>query len=373
MKKTILYFLILVFTIVAILPVQASKLSDVKSQKDTIDSLLSDKEAERKAAENELRRQENLEEQITAVQNSTSNEYRDLVGQIEFINQHIDELNATIKKAEADYAAQKELLKKRLRVMYENSNISYLQTLMESKSIIDFLEKIQLISQITKSDNELLKTIETEKKDIESKKQSSMKLKQQRSLIARSKKNDIDTLKGSRADIADKITGTNQDIDRIKQEEEDLQAASDDLARAMQDLMSHGSNYTGGDMTWPVSGYHSVSSPFGMRYHPIYHYNRMHNGIDIPAPSGTSVVAANGGVVLRAEYESSLGNHVYIDHGGEIATLYCHLSSILVNAGEKVREGEIIGRVGSTGASTGPHLHFGVIKDGDFVNPQNYV
>jgi murein DD-endopeptidase MepM/ murein hydrolase activator NlpD len=372
MRKMILCYLILVFTVVAILPAQASTLSDLERKKNEYESKLSDKAAERKAAEAKLKQQQDLEDQITAVQNTKSNEYKDLVGQIDFINQHINELNTTIKKAEADYAVQKELLKKRLRVMYENSNISYFKTLMESKSIIDFLEKIQIISQITNSDTELLKTIETSKKDIETKKQNSIKLKQQKSLVARGKKSDLITLNSSRSEIADKISETNSDLETIKAEERAAEAAADAVASLMSDLMSHGS-YSGGSMTWPLPGHHDISSPFGMRYHPIYHYNRMHNGIDIPAPSGTSVVAAKGGVVLRAEYESSLGNHVYIDHGGDIATLYCHLSSILVNSGDKVKEGEIIGRVGSTGASTGPHLHFGVIKDGGFVNPQNYL
>ncbi|MFA6309554.1 MAG: peptidoglycan DD-metalloendopeptidase family protein [Clostridia bacterium] len=371
MRKMILCYLILVFAVVAILPVQASRLSDAEDLKSSIDSKLADKVAERKEAENKLKQQQELEEQITAVRDSKSNEYKDLISQVSFISKHIDELNATIKQAEASYTAQKELLKKRLRVMYENSNISYFQTLMESKSIIDFLEKIQLISQITKSDNELLKTIDTQKKDIELKKINSMKLKQQRSNAARSTKSDVETWRNKSSDIADKITDTNDKLETIKQEEEDYERASNDVASLMQSLMSD-DGYAGGDMTWPVPGYHEINSPFGMRYHPIYHYMRMHNGIDVPAPSGTSVIAAKGGVVLRAEYESSLGNHVYIDHGGDIATLYCHLSSILVNPGDRVKEGEIIGRVGSTGASTGSHLHFGVIKNSSFVNPQNY-
>ncbi len=126
-------------------------------------------------------------------------------------------------------------------------------------------------------------------------------------------------------------------------------------------------------MYWPVPGYYSVSSPFGLRYHPLTGVEKMHTGIDIPAPSGTSVIAAGSGKVISAKWSDAYGNYIVIDHGGGISTFYGHLKSILVSDGELVSKGKIIGEVGTTGYSTGPHLHFGVIKDGQDVDPLSYV
>jgi murein DD-endopeptidase MepM/ murein hydrolase activator NlpD len=131
--------------------------------------------------------------------------------------------------------------------------------------------------------------------------------------------------------------------------------------------------YAGGVMKWPTPGYTRVSSPYGMRIHPIYKVKKMHTGIDIDAPSGAKIVAANSGKVILAGWNGGYGNCVIIDHGGGLATLYAHQSKILVSVGDKVQKGDTVGKVGSTGLSTGPHLHFEVRKNGSTTNPIPYV
>ncbi len=132
--------------------------------------------------------------------------------------------------------------------------------------------------------------------------------------------------------------------------------------------------YIEGDMMWPLpASYQYISSPFGMRLHPILGKRLMHTGIDIPAPGGTSIYAAKGGTVINAAYLGSYGNAVIIDHGGGIHTLYGHSSKLLVSEGDVVNKGDVVALVGSTGRSTGNHLHFEVRENGVYVDPKKYL
>jgi murein DD-endopeptidase MepM/ murein hydrolase activator NlpD len=126
-----------------------------------------------------------------------------------------------------------------------------------------------------------------------------------------------------------------------------------------------------GQFVWPVSG--TITSQFGTRRHPVFGDMRFHGGIDIGAPHGTTVVAADSGSVIISTYNSSYGNYVVISHGNGITTLYAHLSTRSVSVGDTVSRGQQIGRIGSTGVSTGPHLHFEVSVNGTRVNPRNYL
>jgi murein DD-endopeptidase MepM/ murein hydrolase activator NlpD len=127
-----------------------------------------------------------------------------------------------------------------------------------------------------------------------------------------------------------------------------------------------------GEMHWPLPGYTTLSSTFGTRVHPVTKTVKSHTGIDLPAPTGTGIQAAKDGTVIIAGVQSGYGNTVVIDHGGGITTLYGHCSKLLVKAGQKVKAGAVIAKVGSTGVSTGPHLHFEVRKTGSPVQPLNY-
>ena len=136
---------------------------------------------------------------------------------------------------------------------------------------------------------------------------------------------------------------------------------------------SGGGSYNGSKMAWPVIGYTTLSSKFGYRIHPISGEKKLHTGIDIPAPAGTPVVAANSGTVIISRYDNSYGNMVAIDHGGGIVSFYAHNTERLVKVGDKVSKGQKISTVGTTGYSTGNHLHFEVKKNGTFVDPMNYL
>ena len=126
-------------------------------------------------------------------------------------------------------------------------------------------------------------------------------------------------------------------------------------------------------MLWPSAASRYISSYFGMRIHPIYKYPRMHNGIDIAAAGGTNILAAADGKVIEATYNSGYGNYIVVDHGGGVSTLYAHASRRIAKVGDRVSRGQVIALVGTTGNSTGNHLHFEIIINGKRVNPLKYL
>lgn len=158
---------------------------------------------------------------------------------------------------------------------------------------------------------------------------------------------------------------------QIKQQDAEEAATRAQIAKLQQQRPKVA--YTGGSMVWPVPSTTLVTSPYGYRFHPVLKYNRLHAGMDIGARTGASVVAANSGTVIKAEYNSSYGNHVVIDHGGGICTLYAHASRLLVSRGQTVKAGQEIMKAGSTGIVSGPHLHFEVLVNGKTTNPAAYL
>ena len=228
---------------------------------------------------------------------------------------------------------------------------------------------------ISQFDQDLLKSLEDKRNEI-----SDLKaLKQQEEDNAQEQLEAmlvaIADLEVSRSAAEKEVQKTQQALKELEKAEDALEADSKELEKLIRKLSSSGA-YTGGVMQWPLPGYYKISSYFGMRMHPILKYNKMHGGIDIGAPKGTPIHAAASGKVICAAWRSGgSGNTVIIDHGGGITTLYFHIMNggILVKEGQTVVAGDVIAKVGSTGLSTGPHLHFEVRKNGVRQDPLNYV
>ena len=169
----------------------------------------------------------------------------------------------------------------------------------------------------------------------------------------------------------------------LSEQEKEIQAKIDEytqkFAKVNSEILSItseldiDSEYTGGELAWPVPGYTRITSNYGMRTHPITGVYKLHTGVDIGAPIGADFIAANDGIVVKAEYNEAYGNMVVISHGGGIYTLYAHGSEIIAELGQIVKRGDIVLKVGSTGYSTGPHAHFEVRKNGIVVNPLPYI
>lgn len=281
------------------------------------------------------------------------------------------ELDKTLLQQQQTFA----LFEDRIRDMYMSNDITDIELLLGTSTYSDFLLESEYLYRMSESDNDLLIQLELDEKAI----QDSKILVQDKADELAIQKNDLDTKKLELAILraeADKDLSVAQAQEEIAQE--DRQAILDALAlqeAEWGELMGTGMlTYVGGYYTWPVPGYSYISSPYGPR--TLYGVYNMHYGIDIAGGGiyGKSAIASNSGkVVLVRYYTTGYGYHVMIDHGGNQWTVYAHLSSISVYEGQWVAQGVSVGAVGSTGNSTGPHLHFEIRIDGTRVNPEPYL
>ncbi|HOQ00918.1 MAG TPA: peptidoglycan DD-metalloendopeptidase family protein [Acetivibrio clariflavus] len=372
MKKALCFFLSITIGMSLMMPAFADKLTEVQNQKKAVDKKISDLNKEKKSEEKKLQSIKQQKEQLEAAQRKEQQEYDGLVSQIDELKKSIEELDKSIEDSEKEYNEKVELLKTRLRVMYENSDFTYIDTLVQSKSVIDFFERLELMSTISKKDKEIIESIKQAKRDIAFKRQLAIGQKEQVQAKADETLKTINNLTASRASLDNQIKEINARLKKIEEEEDKLISQSNALVNQIKNLQKSGA-YAGGSMTWPCPSSKTISSYYGNRLHPILKKYKMHTGIDISAKQGASIVAANKGTVIMAGWQSGYGYTVVVDHGGGITTLYAHCSKILVSVGQNVKAGETIAKVGSTGMSTGPHLHFEVRKNGATTNPLNYV
>lgn len=377
-KKVLAAIIIVIFVFTALLP-----LSSLLVKADTVNQL---QDKINQSNKNKQNIKENIKEKNSKKQ--------DLLAQIASFDDEIDALNVQINdmngKIAIDDAAitkvQKELVeatekankqydtfKERLRVMYESGSSNYIDILLQSKSFSDFLNKYEIVKQIAEYDNNMFEKLENTRKGIED-------TKTQLENIKAEKVQKVNSLNASKSSLNAKVSEKSKLVSEVNKSIAELEAQykKEDQAEAQlraQILQLQNSNtaYYGGTMLWPCPSTRNITSPYGSRYHPVLKYNRFHAGIDIGAGMGADVIAANGGVVIKSEYNSSYGNYVVIDHGGGISTLYAHGSARLVSKGQKVTAGQSVLKVGSTGISTGPHLHFEVLVNGSAKNPLNYV
>ncbi len=303
------------------------------------------------------------------------NQYNDLKNQVAEMEANIEVIDADINKVQAEYDRKENLLKKRMVALYKAGDATYLDVLLSSSSIVDFLSKYYMLEKIIDYDTDLMKELEVEKNSIENKKQEQEKKKADLK-VAKAKAGQMQILmennKMLQENYSAKLTTEeatlNEQILQYKQEQEEIERQIQAAINWSGDLAIQ---YKGGVMIWPVgvNGTY-ITSPFGNRLHPIQGVYKYHSGIDIGnAGYGAPVLAAADGVVTYAGVMSGYGNCVMINHGSGIVTLYGHGQTIYATLGQTVKQGDVIMAVGSTGNSTGPHLHFEVRKDGVATSP----
>lgn len=271
--------------------------------------------------------------------------------------------------------------------MYERGDTAYIEMIFSSKSFGEFLNKNEYVKKLSEYDRKMLQeyketkeaidiykkeleeeqaTLEEAKEDAKAEEASMETLivakEQEIGLYEADISNKSQLVKEYEAEIAAQTASIAALEKAVAEEKERLKAANE----AVQ-------SYDGGMFTWPAPSYTRISDEYGYRIHPILGVKQFHNGVDMAAPSGTSILAAYDGTVVNASYSSTMGNYIMIDHGDGLYTIYMHASALSVSKGEGVTKGQKIGAVGSTGRSTGPHLHFSVRLNGSYVSPWNYL
>ena len=322
-------------------------------------------------------KQEELDDKINNLNNKTEKieeKIKSSNERIEKINKESEKLKKEIKQLEEDITSNQESLAERLKVINNNYTLGYLKVILSSNSISDFLNNIYIVQEVVKQDKQMLNDLENNKNEVKDKKEILDKNKEEEKVIKDELVKDKENLD------KDKIELKKLKEELVKEEEElekKLQKIAAQKAATSSDsnnlANSNSSSTVISNGSWPVPGYSRVSSPFGYRIHPILGIRKLHTGIDIPAPTGTPTVAVASGTVIYSGVQGSYGNTVMIQHDNGLVSLYAHNSSLVVNVGDKVKKGQVVAKIGSTGRSTGPHLHFEIRVNGTAQNPLNYL
>ena len=291
------------------------------------------------------------------------------------LSSSIEENSSKLEVLTDEYTENKALLDKRLIAMYKAGNTKYLDVLLNSTSISDFISNYYFIEKVVDADTRLLDTVSEKKVELE---EREITLQNQKEELSEAR----ESAEQKRVSPSNTSVVKNSYVKTLSKEEKELQDEITEFQKALKQIESEiaavslesiSPDYIGGDMRWPVPGYSRITSNFGMRVHPITGVYKLHTGVDISAPEGTNFIAAADGVVVQAYYNSAYGNMVMIDHGGGVVTLYAHGSSIEVSVGDTVKQGQTVLKVGHTGYATGPHAHFEIRVNGEYKNPLNYV
>jgi murein DD-endopeptidase MepM/ murein hydrolase activator NlpD len=285
------------------------------------------------------------------------------------------ELEDAIQREESTSAK----LDNRVRLMYTNGAVSYLDVLLSATNFTDFISRFDQFQSIATSTKELLEDQKAARALVEEKKeQVARDLDEVKALYDQiaSQKADLEAKESQKEAMVAKLSQQIEDSEEISEESErELMELAKKMSKLQAEKNKIQNPYKGGKLAMPLKASYRLSSPFGNRTHPISGVKKLHTGIDMAVAQGTPIYAAEGGVVIVAQWWSGYGNCIIIDHGGGLWTLYGHIKNggILVNKGDTVKRGEKIALVGSTGQATGPHLHFEVRKNSEPVDPAPYL
>ncbi len=362
------------------------KISALEEEKDRVEDKLSELEGLKANTADYV---EELDRELT----SLSTRITELSGQMEDKQTEIDATKVELEAAQKSEEEQYSSMKLRIKYMYEKGDTNFLDLIFEAESFSDMLNKAEYIQKISDYDRKKLNEFVETKEMIAA---TELKLEGEYNELqgmkdeTEAKKSSVDTLMADKKkeleEYNQRIAEAQSEIDEMQQaiaaEEANIAAIEAEIKRqeeeARKKAEAEGKTYevqniSGISFTWPLPASSRITSNFGGRSSPTEGASSNHQGIDVGAPEGSTIIAAASGTVVISTYSKSAGNYVMINHGGGVYTVYMHMSSIAVSSGQKVGMGDTVGYVGSTGYSTGPHLHFGVRVNGTYVNPLNYV
>ena len=338
-----------------------NQLDEANGQLDNVQSNLSEN----------LQQVEKLDNKIETAEKELSEQEN----KITELKKNIEEIETDLNNVIEKYNKQVELFKNRMVAIYESGDTKYLDVLLRSRSISDFLSSYYIITELTQIDEDLLTDLETKKKTIDLSKQKLENEKEELATIVENQTRTTRTLQNTKKMRESFIAKLSDEEKDLQSKIDEINAQYEEVSKQILALAQDGIDtaYIGGELAWPVPGYTRITSKYAMRVHPITGQYKLHTGVDIGAPEGANFVAANDGIVTKAGPNTAYGNMVIIDHGGGVSTLYAHGSEILVEVGQTVKRGDAVLKVGSTGYSTGPHAHFEVRINGVTTDPLPYI
>lgn len=372
-KKLLSILLVFVLCLGMAIQAEASEISDVKKKGEELKSKKAEAEAEKKSLSTQL--------------DSILADIEEMEKKIADKEEEIDLKEEELIQAQIDENDQYEDMKKRIKYMYENGNTQFFQILIESKSMSDFLSNAEYISSISEYDRDMLvqfqeivKTVKEQEEALQAE-YTEMEGLQNELIAKQASLEELIASKSSEISSLDAEIGENaKKLAALEAAAEAARKAAEEAARKQQEKASTYSNSAGasvvsgnGTFTHPCPGYSRISSTFGWRKQPLAGASTNHKGVDFAAPTGTPIYAAAGGTVVSSGYSGKAGNRIVINHGNGLQTIYMHCHKLYVKAGTSVSKGQNIAAVGTTGNSTGPHLHFQVMSGGTPVNPMNYL
>ena len=345
----------------------------VRKEYNDLQQQINDKRKEMDDLKNELNNIKSQKANTQQQKNLLDQRNAALQEEINLLEQQIDLTNRSISANEALEDQQTELFHKQIRTEEEQGTVSYWSVLFKATSFSDLVSRIDFINEIVRYNQQVISNLRETRQSLAEDKAA---LEQQTEELTASKKELEGEITESMRLLAEYIKteeGKQAEYDAIKAEEEaldDLMAAAEAKARelGLNDIAG-----TVGGYIWPCNGIRWITSKFGGRQSPGGIGSTNHKGVDIGTPMGTPVLAAKSGTVTSAGWNGGYGKCIVINHGNGNSTLYGHLSSINVSVNDKITQGQVIGYSGSTGNSTGPHLHFGIIENNSWVDPLNYL
>lgn len=386
--------------------VSVSSHSGIVAHAELTNDSIKQKEAEIKKAQEEkknlqsgLTNVKELKKQLEASKTNLANYITELDANLADIQAKIAELKEMISQKEQEIAdktveleeaievqeAQYEAMKLRIKFMYEKGDTLYMELFFSSENFGDMLNKADYIEMLSSYDRKMLDEYVAQAEYVALCKEG---LEEEKGVLEEAKK----TVEAEEASLNELIAAKEQEIMAVSTDIRNKEAAiaeyeaeiasQNDTIAALEKAVAEerrklaaaqARRYDGGVFSWPAPSYTRISDDYGNRIHPTLGIEKFHNGIDMAAPGGSAVLAAYNGKVIAADYNSSMGNYIMIDHGDSLYTIYMHASALYVSTGQEVSKGQKIAAVGSTGRSTGNHLHFSVRKGGNYVNPWGYL
>lgn len=361
------------------------EISRAKEEKKALQSGLTNVKELKKELENS---KANLANYVTELDENLSNiqaKIDELKRLIEDKEAEITQKTAELEEALAVQQAQYEAMKTRIQFMYEKGDTLYLELVFQAESFGDMLNKAEYIEMLSSYDRKMLdeyvsyaEYVALCKEGLEEEKgvldEAKAKVEEEEAAVSELLLAKEQEMYKMTSDIQSKEAAIREYEAEIASQNETIAALEAAVAEERKRLAEEqGRRYDGGMFVWPAPSYTRISDEYGNRTHPILGIQQFHNGLDMAAPGGSAILAAYDGKVVAATYSNSMGNYVMIDHGDSLYTIYMHASALYVSKGAEVSKGDKIAAVGSTGRSTGNHLHFSVRLNGNYVNPWNYL